>query len=72
MSGYLHIVCPDCDEMNYVPANKPKGKATCTRCKEELPLTEAAMPPSESALKRKFIKHKVRHEMSGRAGHWPS
>jgi thioredoxin 2 len=46
MSNIRHIVCPHCDSINRVPADKPANKAKCGRCQKALftggPITVSA------------------------------
>ncbi len=36
MTHSLHIVCPHCDAVNRVPADKLKSQPTCGKCKRTL------------------------------------
>jgi thioredoxin 2 len=50
-----HIVCPHCDSVNRVPANKPAREAKCGRCHKAL-FTGAPI----AASARSFERH-IRH-----------
>ena len=36
MAGSIHIVCPHCDGINRLPADKPADSAKCGKCKQSL------------------------------------
>ena len=36
MAGHIHIVCPHCDGINRLPADKPADSAKCGKCKQGL------------------------------------
>lgn len=42
MSDSMHIICPDCQSINRVPANKLAEKPNCGRCKMMAPQFEQA------------------------------
>ncbi|HHC73051.1 MAG TPA: thioredoxin TrxC [Thiotrichales bacterium] len=36
MSEPIHVVCPHCDSINRLPADRPAGEAKCGRCHQPL------------------------------------
>jgi thioredoxin 2 len=57
MPDSLHIVCPDCDTMNRIPAVKLNAQNTCKKCKHKL---QAAYPTEPTGKKLKELR--PRHE----------
>ncbi len=58
MSQAKHVVCPHCDAVNRVPADKLDSHPTCGRCKEAL-FTGAPVELTD----RTFAKHVKRNDI---------
>ncbi len=59
MPDSLHIICPDCDTMNRIPAAKLNGHYTCKKCKHNL---QTAYPIEPTGKKLK--KHRPRNNVA--------
>lgn len=65
MSDSLHIVCPHCDTVNRVPADKLKNQPTCGKCTKAL----FAAHPIELDSAR-FMKHLARNDIPVLVDFW--
>ncbi|NMM28113.1 MAG: thioredoxin TrxC [Glaciimonas sp.] len=65
MSDSLHIVCPHCDAVNRVPADKLNAQPTCGKCQK--PLFAAQPLELDSA---RFIRHITRNQIPVLVDFW--
>jgi thioredoxin 2 len=66
MSDSLHIVCPHCDTVNRVPADKLKDQPTCGKCAQAL----FTGHPVELDNSARFIKHITRNDIPVLVDFW--
>ncbi|PSC03408.1 thiol reductase thioredoxin [Alsobacter soli] len=58
MSASMHVVCPQCDQVNRIAADRPAAQAVCGRCQAQL----FQGRPVELDAKR-FEKHVARSDL---------